>query len=89
MSKLSVKHFELLTQGNYVSWNYTLSKMHKICLLQLWKSEIRKNNCYLVFGDKNEVFLFFKKDKYWTRLAFAQEAHASLKGPQNDKRLTE
>ena len=27
--------------------------MHKICLLLLWKSERRKNNCYLVFGDKN------------------------------------
>ena len=37
--------------------------MHKKRLLLLWKSERRKNNCYLVFGDKNEVFLFFKKDK--------------------------
>ena len=24
-----------------------------MCLLLLWKSERRKNNCYLVFGDKN------------------------------------
>ena len=47
-----------------------------MCLLLLWKSERRKNNCYLVFGDKNELFLFFKKDKYQTRLSFAQEAHA-------------
>ena len=53
--------------------------MRKKCLLLLWKSERRKNNCYLVFGDKNDVFLFFKNDKYLTRLAFAQEAHASLK----------
>ena len=56
-----------------------------MCLLLLWKSERRKNNCYLVFGDKNDVFLFFKKDKYLTRLAFAQEAHASLKEPQNNR----
>ena len=57
-SKLSVKHFELLTQGIYVSWNYTVKqKMHQMCLLLLWKSERRKNNCYLVFADKNEVFL--------------------------------
>ena len=36
--------------------------MHKICLLLLWKSEWRKNNCFLVLGDKNiqnEEFLFF------------------------------
>ena len=36
--------------------------MHKICLLPLWKSERRTNNCYVVFGDKNEVFPFFKED---------------------------
>ena len=53
--------------------------MRKKCWLLLGKSERRKNDCYLVFGDKNEVFLFFKNDKYLTRLAFAQEAHASLK----------
>ena len=63
--------------------------MRKKCLLLLWKSKRRKNNCYLVFGDKNDVFLFFKNDKYWTRLAFAQEAHASLKERQNNRRLTE
>ena len=56
-----------------------------MCLLLLWKSERRKNNCYLVFADKNDVFLFFKKDKYLTGLAFAQEAHASLKEPQNNR----
>ena len=59
--------------------------MHKMCLLLLWKSERRKNNCYLVFGDKNDVFLFSKKIWYLTRLAFAQEAHASLKEPQNNR----
>ena len=53
--------------------------MRKMCLLLLSKSERRNNNRYLVFGDKNDVFLFFKNDKYLTRLAFAQEAHASLK----------
>ena len=31
-----------------------------MCLLLLWKSERRKNNCYLVFGDKTKC-LFFKK----------------------------
>ena len=38
-----------------------------MCLLLSWKSEIRKNNCCLVFGDKNiknEEFLFFKQNKY-------------------------
>ena len=37
--------------------------MHKMCLLLLWKSERRKNNSYLVFGEKhikNEEFLFFQ-----------------------------
>ena len=63
--------------------------MRKMCLLLLWKSERRNNNWYLVFGDENDVFLFFKNGKYLTRLAFAQEAHASLKEPQNNKRLTE
>ena len=63
--------------------------MNKMCLLLLWKSQRRKNNCYLVSDDKNDVFLFFKKDKYVTRLAFTQEAHASLKEPQNNRRLTE
>ena len=29
--------------------------------MEKWK---KKNDCYLVFGDKNEVFHFFKKDKY-------------------------
>ena len=90
MSKLSVKHFELLTQGTHVSWNYTVKqKLHKMCLLLLWKSERRKNNYYLVFGDKKDVFLFFKQDKYLTRLAFAQDIHALLKEPQNSRRLTE
>ena len=32
--------------------------------------------CYLVFGDKNT---FFKKDKYQTQLAVAQEDHPPLK----------
>ena len=63
--------------------------MRKMCLLLLWKSERRNNNWYLVFGNKNEVFLFFKNGKYLTRVGFAQEAHASLKEPQNNKRLTE
>ena len=62
--------------------------MHKTCLVLLRKSERRKNNCYLVFGDKNEVFLFFKKDKYETRLAFAQEPHAPLMEAQNNRKLT-
>ena len=30
--------------------------------MEKWKK--KKKNGYLVFGDKNEVFLFFKKDKY-------------------------
>ena len=33
-------------------------------LLLLQESERRKNNCYLGFGDENEVFLFSEKDKY-------------------------
>ena len=53
------------------------------------KSERRKNNCYLVFGNKNDVFPFFKKEKYLARLGFAQEARVSLKEPQNNRRLTE
>ena len=57
-------------------------------LLLLWKSERRKSNRYLVFGDNKEVFLFFKKDEYQTRLEFAQDAHAPLKEPQNNRRLT-
>ena len=65
MSKLSVKHFELLTQGTHVSWNYTVKqKMHKMCLLLLWKSERRKNNCYLVFDHKKlktKSFFFSNK----------------------------
>ena len=56
-----------------------------MCLLLLMKSERSKNNCYLVFGDKNNVFLFFKNDKFLTRLALAQEDHASLKGPKNNR----
>ena len=60
-----------------------------MCLLLLWKSERRKNNYHLVFGDKNDVFLFFKQDKYLTRLAFAQDIHALPKEPQNSRRLTE
>ena len=30
--------------------------------MEKWKKE--KKTGYLVFGDKNEVFLFVKKDKY-------------------------
>ena len=63
--------------------------MRKKCLLLLWKSERRRNNCYLVFGDKNYVFLFFKNDKYFTRLAFAQEAHLLLKERQEACRVIE
>ena len=37
---------------------------------------------------KNEEFLFFKQNKNETRLAFAQEAHAPFKEPQNNSRLT-
>ena len=54
-------------------------------LLLLWKSERRKTNCYLVFGDKNDEFLFFKNNIYLILLAFAQEAHALLKEPQNNR----
>ena len=60
--------------------------MRKMCLLLLWKSERRKNNCYLVFADKNDVFLFFLNVKYLTRLTFAQEAHALLKEPRQNNR---
>ena len=63
--------------------------MRKMCLLLLSKSERRNNNWCPVFGDKNEVFLFLKNDKYLTRLAFAQEAHTLLKEPQNNRTLTE
>ena len=62
MSKLSIKLFGLLKQGTHFTWNYTFKlKMHKMCLLLLWKGERRKHNGYLVFGDKNienEEFLF-------------------------------
>ena len=67
--------------------------MHIVCLLLLWKRERRKNNCYLVFGDKNienEEFLISKKINVkhgWP--AFAQEAHAPLKEAQNNRRLAE
>ena len=61
-----------------------------MCLLLLLKSERRKNNCYLVFADKNEVFLFSKGINIkHVRLAFAQEAHIPLKEPQNNRRLSE
>ena len=73
MSKLSVKHFELLTQGTHVSWNYTVKQKNAQNV-----RERRKNNFYLVFADKNGVFLFF-----------AQEAHVPLKEPQNNRRLSE
>ena len=43
----------------------------------------------LTFGDKNDVFLFFKTVKYLTRLTFSQKAHALLEEPQNNRRLTE
>ena len=54
MSKLSVKHFELLTQDSHSSGNYTFKR----------KMEKEKNSCYLVFGDKKEVCLFQKGKKY-------------------------
>ena len=54
-----------------------------MCLLLLWKSKRRKNNCCLVFGDKNKVFLSSKKINI-KRLAFSQEAHE----PQNNRRLS-
>ena len=60
-----------------------------MCFLLLWKRERRKNNYYLVFPDKNKVFLFFQRDKYQTRLAFAQDAHVPLKKPQNNRRFSE
>ena len=65
MSKLSVKHFELLTRGTYVCWNYKFKKNAQnvlVTFMEKWKKE--KKTGYLVFGDKNEVFLFVKKDKY-------------------------
>ena len=40
--------------------DFSVQKMHKMCLLLLWKSKTRKNYCYLVFADKNEVLLFSK-----------------------------
>ena len=49
--------------------------------------ERRKNKCYLVFADKNEVFLFSKGINI-KRLAFAKEAHVPLKEPQNIRRLS-
>ena len=49
------------------------------------ESERRKSNCYLVFDDKNDVFLFFINVKYLTPLTFAQEAHALLKEPRENK----
>ena len=60
-----------------------------MCLLLLWESERRKDNCYLGFGDKNDLFLFLKKDKYLIRLAFARDTHASLKEPQNNRKRPE
>ena len=44
-----------------------------MCLLLLWKSERRKNNCPLVFGDKkvkNEEFIFFKQNKILNTVGF-------------------
>ena len=49
MSKLSVKHLVEIIRSNKKCANVFVTFM---------ESERRKNNCYLVFGDKN-VFLFF------------------------------
>ena len=68
---------------------YVQTKNAQNVFVTFMESEKRKNNCYLVFRDKNDVLLFFKNVKYLTRLAFAQEAHAFLKEPQNNRRLTE
>ena len=38
-----------------------------MCFLLSWKTERRKNNCYLVFGDKNiknEELLLFKQSMF-------------------------
>ena len=68
---------------------YVQTKNAQNVFVTFMESERGKNNCYLVFGDKNEVFLFFKNVKYLTLVTFAQEAHALLKEPQNNRRLTE
>ena len=49
--------------------------MHKMSAT-LTENFKKRKNCYLVFGDKNT---FFKKDKYQTQLAVAQEDHPPLK----------
>ena len=68
---------------------YVQTKKAQNVFVTFMKSERRKNNCSLVFGNKNDVFPFFKKEKYLARLGFAQEARVSLKEPQNNRRLTE
>ena len=60
MSKLSVKHFELLANGTHVSWNSNgQTKNAQNVFVTFMESERRKNNCYLAFGDKNDDFSLF------------------------------
>ena len=67
---------------------YVQTKNAQNVFVTFMESGRKKNNCYLVFGGKNKVFRFFKNDKHLKRLAFAQEANASLKEPQNNRSLT-
>ena len=63
MSRLSVNRFELLTQGKLYFQTKNAQNVFVI-FMEKWK---KKDNCYLVFGDKNikhEEFLFFKQYKY-------------------------
>ena len=57
--------------------------MHKMTFHFCRKLKEKKNNYYLVFGDKNYVF-FFKNDKYYSQLPIAQEHHAALKEHQSN-----
>ena len=57
-------------------------------LLKSQQVRIIKVQLYLVFSDKKSLS-FFKKDKYQTQLAIAQEAFkGTFKEPQNNTGLT-
>ena len=81
MSKLSVKHFELLTQDTDGNSKVTAQK----CLYYICR---KKNNCYLVFGDKKRRFSFSKKINIKLSWLIAQEDHAPLKEHQSNRGLT-
>ena len=80
MSKLSVKHFELLTQGTHVSWNYTVKQKCTKCVFYFYGKVKEERITITQFSLIETKRFFFQKGQVLNMSGFCTGSLCSTQG---------